>query len=81
MFLYDSRLSDTLVITLKYVQLEESEERLAIAIYLYLRKRVSLGKAAEIAGMSRWDFIELLSKLGIPIINYPPEELEDEISD
>ena len=69
------------MITLKYVQLEENEERLAIAIYLYLRKRVSLGKAAEIAGLSRWDFIELLSKLGIPIINYPPEELEDEISD
>jgi len=61
--------------------LEESEERLAIAIYLYLRKRVSLGKAAEIAGLSIWDFIKLLSKLGMPIINYPSEELEDEISD
>jgi len=61
-------------------QLEESEEKLAIAIYLYLRRKVSLGKAAELAEMSKWDFIELLSRLGIPVINYPPEELEDEVS-
>ena len=65
---------------MEVVQLEESEEKLAIAIYLYLRRKVSLGKAAELAEMSKWDFIELLSRLGIPVINYPPEELEDEVS-
>ena len=64
-----------------YVQLEESEEKLAVAIYLYLCKKISLGKAAELAGMSKWDFMELLSRLGIPIVNYPPEELEDETGD
>ena len=31
--------------------------------------------------MSKWDFIELLSKLDVPVVNYLPEELEDEISD
>ena len=65
---------------MEVAQLEESEEKLAIAIYLYLRRKVSLGKAAELAEMSKWDFIELLSRLGIPVINYPPEELEDEVS-
>ncbi len=63
------------------VQLEEKETNLAIAIYLYLTKRISLGKAAELAGMSKWDFIEFLSKLGVPVVNYPPEELEDEMRD
>ena len=66
---------------MKYVQLEESEKRLAIAIYLYLCKKISLGKAAELVEMSKWDFIELLSRLGIPAVNYPPEELEDEVGD
>ena len=65
---------------MEVAQLEESEEKLAIAIYLYLCRKVSLGKAAELAEMSKWDFIELLSRLGIPVINYPPEELEDEVS-
>ena len=60
--------------------MEEGEERLAIAIYLYLCGKASLGKAAELAEMSEWDFIELLSELGIPVINYPPEELNDEVS-
>jgi len=63
------------------VQLEEKETNLAIAIYLYLTKRISLGKAAELAGMSKWDFIEFLSELGVPVVNYPPEELEDEMRD
>jgi len=66
---------------MKYIQLEKNEEKLAIAIYLYLRKKISLGKAAELAEMSKWEFIELLSKLGIPVINYSPKELKDEISD
>ena len=64
---------------MEVIQLEKDEEKLAIAIYLYLRRRVSLGKAAEIAEMSKWDFIELLSRLGIAVIDYPPEELEDEV--
>jgi len=63
------------------LKLEKKELKLAVAIYLFLTKKVSIGKAAEIASMSKWDFIDFLSELGIPVVNYPEEELEDEARD
>jgi predicted HTH domain antitoxin len=35
----------------------DREFRLAAVIHLYSRGLISQGKGAEIAGMSRWDFI------------------------
>lgn len=51
-----------------------------LAIKLYEAGRVSLGKAAEIAGYSKRAFIELLSQQQIPVVNYSPEELEREVT-
>ncbi len=42
--------------------------------------KLSLGKAAELAEMSKLDFIELLSKHRVSVYNYPPEELEEDLS-
>ncbi|MEN3002676.1 MAG: UPF0175 family protein [Armatimonadota bacterium] len=56
----------------------EEEARLLLAIKLYEAGRVSLGKAAELAGYSKRAFIELLSRQKIPVVNYSPEELEQE---
>ncbi|MBE7443746.1 MAG: UPF0175 family protein [Planctomycetia bacterium] len=50
------------------------------AIKFFELGKLSLGKAAELAEMSKLDFIELLSKQGISVYNYPPEELEDDLS-
>ncbi len=57
----------------------EEEARLLLAIKLYEEGRVSLGKAAEIAGYSKRAFIERLSQHHIPVVNYNPDELEREI--
>ena len=38
--------------------------------------KLSSGKAAEILGMTKWDFMELMSEYDIPMANFPPEELE-----
>jgi len=38
--------------------------------------KISSGKAAEILGMTKWDFMELMSEYDIPMVNFPPEELE-----
>ena len=38
--------------------------------------KLSSGKAAEILGMTKWDFMELMSDYDIPMANFPPEELE-----
>ncbi|MCS7300177.1 MAG: UPF0175 family protein, partial [Fimbriimonadales bacterium] len=57
----------------------EEEARLLLAIKLYEAGRVSLGKAAELAGYSKRAFMELLSRQKISVVNYSPEELEQEV--
>lgn len=42
-------------------------------------KRVSLGKAAEMAGYSKGAFMDLLSEKGIPVANVSPDDLDREL--
>ncbi len=56
------------------------EAKLFLAAKLYELGKLSLGKSAKLAGYSKNTFIELISKMGIAVINYPPEDLEREIS-
>ncbi len=55
------------------------EVRTLAAVKLFEVGRVSLGQAADLAGHSVRSFVEVLSRYRVPIINYPPEELEKEI--
>ncbi len=55
----------------------EYEARILIALELYREKRVSLGKAAEIAGLSIREFLYELRTRGIPL-NYDVDELEED---
>ncbi len=45
---------------------------------LYLERRISSGKAAELLGMGKREFISLLARKGIPYFDYTDEELEEE---
>ena len=58
----------------------ELEERLRIelALRLYEKGIASLGQARRIAGLSKWDFLELLAKEGIPL-HYDEEELREDL--
>ncbi len=56
------------------------EARLLLMVKLFETGRLSLGQAAKLAGYSKPTFIELLGQLGVPVIDYPPEELEQEIN-
>lgn len=55
------------------------ELRLAAAIKWYEMERLSQGKAAEIAGRSRSEFIEALSRYGVSPIQVTPSELESDV--
>jgi len=37
-----------------------------------------LGRAAELSGLSKWDFIEYLSENDIPVLDYDQDELKRE---
>jgi predicted HTH domain antitoxin len=46
----------------------DREIRLAAALHLYSRGLVSQGKGAEIAGLSRWEFIQALQSPGCELV-------------
>jgi predicted HTH domain antitoxin len=54
------------------------DARFLLAVKLYETDRVSLGKAAEIAELSKPAFMDLLGKLRVPVIAYPAEDLDRE---
>lgn len=56
------------------------EERIKIAIELYIQDKVSMGKAAEVAKVSLWRFFDELHKRNIPL-NYKLEDAKREIAE
>ena len=56
----------------------ENELRLLVALELYREGRISLGKAAEIAGLGLREFLYELRSRDIPL-NYDLEELEHDL--
>jgi len=52
------------------------------AIRRYLDDEITLGRAAELAGMTRWRFRELLAQRGISIdvTVRPPNELDESVA-
>ena len=52
--------------------------RLAAAVKWYEMGKVSQGKGAELAGISRQEFIDALSAFGVSPIQVTPEQLEAE---
>lgn len=52
----------------------------ALALHLFEKRHLTLIQAAKIAGMTAEEFMELLGVMGIAAVDYPPEELDDEIS-
>jgi predicted HTH domain antitoxin len=45
---------------------------------LYLEQRISAGKAAELLGIRKREFVRLMARRGIPYFDYADEELDEE---
>jgi|COG998Drversion2_1049125.scaffolds.fasta_scaffold343549_1 predicted HTH domain antitoxin len=58
-----------------------NEMLIAAAVKWYELGIVSQEKAAEIAGLSRADFISALNRLHVSPLQYSPEELREELRD
>ena len=50
-----------------------------LALHLFEKKIVTLAKAAKIANLPIDQFMDLLSEAGLEAVNYPPEELDEEM--
>ncbi len=57
----------------------KDELQTLLAIKLYETERLSLGQAAKLAGYSKPAFIEILGQNHVPIFNYSPNELREEL--
>ena len=53
--------------------------RLALACQWYAQGEISQGKGAEIAGLSRAEFIDECAKRYIPVGQYSPDEVLEEL--
>jgi predicted HTH domain antitoxin len=64
-----------------HVPPEETEKRLKLelAVALYAQNALGLGKAAELAGMSRMALNDILAERGIPM-HYGQKDLEEDLA-
>lgn len=63
-----------------YLDLDNNEAKMLLASKLYEMGRLTIGQAAEFVDLSKATFMELLSYYNVALINYPPEDLEKDIS-
>jgi predicted HTH domain antitoxin len=62
------------------VDLDNSQAAMLIASKLYDEGKLSLGQAAEITGLSKRAFIELLGLYNVSIFNYPASDISRDVA-
>ena len=55
------------------------ESKKLLALKCYREKILSLGKSAELSGLSTWEFIEFLGQNDMPVIDFDEEQLVAEL--
>jgi predicted HTH domain antitoxin len=58
------------------VKLEEKDVMKFLAAKLYESGKLSLGQAADIAGLSKFSFAEILADYDVSIFNYPASDIK-----
>lgn len=64
---------------LRGLELTETQALLDLAVGLFTERRITLGRAAEIARQTQLDFQRELSRRGIPI-HYDIEDLQSDLA-
>lgn len=62
------------------VHLTESELKMILAAKLFDMGELSSGQAAELAGITKREFIESVGKYGVSIFQYTAEELDRDLA-
>ncbi|MEM6796076.1 MAG: UPF0175 family protein [Acidobacteriota bacterium] len=73
--------SEDLLLSLKESPDEfEAEARMLLAVKLYELGRLTTGRAAELAGMGRVEFLFALNRFGLSPFGVDAEELEQDLA-
>jgi predicted HTH domain antitoxin len=70
---------DLLIASGKSKEALEQELRFLLAVKLFELRRLSLGKAAELCGMKKINFMDEIGRMGIPVINLDDDQIRDEL--
>ncbi len=62
------------------LELDAHDLAMLVATRLYEQGKLSLGQAAEVAGLSKRAFTELLGGYGVSIFNYPATDLASDVA-
>lgn len=62
------------------LNLDDKEALMLLSTKLYEQGKLSLGEAADFAGLSKRDFTEMLGKYGVSIFNYPASDISKDLS-
>jgi predicted HTH domain antitoxin len=60
--------------------MENREVAMLLASRLYEQGQLSLGQAADVAGLSKRTFAELLGSYNVSIFNFPPSDLSRDVA-
>ena len=60
--------------------MENREVGMLVASRLYEQGKLSLGQAADVVGLSKRGFAELLGSYNVSIFNYPASDLSREVA-
>jgi predicted HTH domain antitoxin len=61
------------------VDMDDREVIMMLATRLYESGKLSLGQAAELVGLSKKTFAELLGKYNVSIFNFPASDIERDV--
>ena len=61
------------------IDLDERDTVRFLAAKLYENGRLSLGQAAELAGLPKVAFSEILADYDVSLINYPPSDIAKDV--
>ena len=62
------------------LDVDNNDLAMLVATSLYEQGKLSLGQAAEVAGLSKRTFAELLGKLNVSIFNFPASDLSTDVA-
>jgi predicted HTH domain antitoxin len=61
------------------LDLDEKEAAMLLATKLYEQGKLSLGQAADLVGLTKRTFAELLGRYNVSIFNYPSSDLSSDV--
>lgn len=61
------------------LELNDREARMLLASRLYEKGKLTLGQGAEMAGLSKSTFMELLADYDVNLVNHSPADLDTDI--